>query len=173
MLLKKDFEGGLCAIMIREKPKTENMDSRNCLPREKSCTLIVVHRLFQQHRFKTRCYRIATLTAGSPQSADIREAALYRAIDRRAFLAVMRRRCFAPSKGVEDRPHLHMRPHRGDEPQRHCSSRISEGNSLWPSSGPLDHKSRDTKQAALIYRFAAKSMAKSLPSLGRHVRIPV
>jgi hypothetical protein len=37
----------------------------------------------------------------------------------------------------------------------------------------LDHKSRDTKQAALIYRFAAKSMAKSLPSLGRHVRIPV
>src|ERR1700738_746955 len=52
MLLKKDFEGGLCAIMIREKPKTENMDSRNCLPREKSCTLIVVHRLFQQHRSK-------------------------------------------------------------------------------------------------------------------------
>src|SRR6202047_4153912 len=72
---------------------------------------------------------------------------------------------------VEDRPHLHMRPHRGDEPQRHCSSRISEGNSLWPSSGPLDHKSRDTNQAALIYRFAAKSMAKSLPSLGRHVRM--
>ena len=32
---------------------------------------------------------------------------------------------------------------------------------------------QDTKQAALIYRFAAKSMAKSLPSLGRNVRIPV
>jgi hypothetical protein len=33
--------------------------------------------------------------------------------------------------------------------------------------------SKDMIEAALIYRFAAKSMAKSLPSLGRHVRIPV
>ena len=33
--------------------------------------------------------------------------------------------------------------------------------------------SRDMIEAALIYRFAAKSMAKSLPSLGRHARIPV
>jgi hypothetical protein len=30
--------------------ETENIDSGNCLPREKSCMLIVGHRLFQQHR---------------------------------------------------------------------------------------------------------------------------
>ena len=30
--------------------KTGNIDSRNCLQREKSCTLIVGHRLFQRYR---------------------------------------------------------------------------------------------------------------------------
>jgi hypothetical protein len=49
---EKDFEGGLRAILIKEKHTTENIDSRNCLLAVKNCTLIVGHRLFQQHRPK-------------------------------------------------------------------------------------------------------------------------
>jgi hypothetical protein len=41
---------GLRAILIHEKHTTENIDSRNCLLGVKNCTLIVGHRLFQQHR---------------------------------------------------------------------------------------------------------------------------
>jgi hypothetical protein len=37
---------GSCAILIQEKPRTENIDSRNCLPGEKSCILTIGHRLF-------------------------------------------------------------------------------------------------------------------------------
>jgi hypothetical protein len=49
---EKDFEGDLRAILIQEKHTTENIDSRNCLLAVKNCTLIVGHRLFQQHRPK-------------------------------------------------------------------------------------------------------------------------
>src|ERR1700738_5182174 len=50
ILLKKDFEGGLRAILIQGKHTTENIDSRNCPLGVKNCTLTVGHRLFQQHR---------------------------------------------------------------------------------------------------------------------------
>jgi hypothetical protein len=46
----KTPRGGLCAILIQKQQTTENIDSRNCLLGVKNCTLIVGHRLFQQHR---------------------------------------------------------------------------------------------------------------------------
>ena len=50
MLSKKDFEGGLCAILIQEKYTTENIDSRNRRLGVKDCTLAEGRRLFRQHR---------------------------------------------------------------------------------------------------------------------------
>jgi hypothetical protein len=52
MLSKKDFEGGLCAILIQEKYTTENIDSRNRRLGVKDCTLTEGRRLFRQHRSK-------------------------------------------------------------------------------------------------------------------------
>jgi hypothetical protein len=43
--------------LIQKKQTTENIDSRNCLLGVKNCTLIVGHRLFQQHRPKPEVER--------------------------------------------------------------------------------------------------------------------
>src|SRR5579872_288233 len=50
MLLKKDFEGGLGAILIQEKHQTDKIDPRSEYPRFDCCPLASCCRLFQQHR---------------------------------------------------------------------------------------------------------------------------
>jgi hypothetical protein len=72
MLSKKDFHGGLCAILIQETPKTDNIDSRNRRPREKSCTLIVDRRLFDSIGQKRRFQLIPAMSL-MPPSATVWE----------------------------------------------------------------------------------------------------
>ena len=68
MLSKKDFEGGLCAILIQEKYTTENIDSRNRRLGVKDCTLTEGRRLFRQHRSKREFPHFGLMSASSASS---------------------------------------------------------------------------------------------------------
>src|SRR5262249_31554618 len=74
MLLKKDFEGDLRAILIQDEHRRRKIDSRSQCRRFDCCARVARSRLFQQHRSDSdlsRCSQHVCFAADSGHKRDV------------------------------------------------------------------------------------------------------